>query len=154
MRTGTKEFADAVVRSLGKHPRTLPAVNYKNKGFSSTGNLPVFSSPPGDRRLVGVDVYIYAKVSASTFLERIRGCAPPISLHSVSNRGVRIWPEGHQETFCIEQWRCRFLCKGKTFTQNEVISLLSFLSDRGFDVIGTYHLYRFDAAPGYSSSEE
>jgi isocitrate dehydrogenase len=69
----------------------------------------------------------------------------------ISNRGTRIWPEGHPETFCIEQYRCRFThkTKGQGIGAHEVISLLDNLVKSGYDIIKTENLYAFDGASGY-----
>jgi hypothetical protein len=32
-----------------------------------------------------------------------------VKLTMISNRGVKVWPGGHAETFCSDHWRCRFL---------------------------------------------
>ena len=26
----------------------------------------------------------------------------------ITNRGIKVWPEGFEETFCTDHWRCRF----------------------------------------------
>jgi isocitrate dehydrogenase len=72
----------------------------------------------------------------------------------ISNRGARIWPNGHPETFCIEQFRCRFIATdGKSTETHEILKLLDTLNVSGYDVIKTENLYTFDGKPGYSSAE-
>jgi len=150
-RTGTKEFAEAVVKFLGSRPETLPAVSYKS-GIKIPDFDPPFSTPH-KRDLVGVDVYIYARLSASDFLRELQRLHFPMTLSMVTNRGVRVWPEGHPETFCIEQWRCRFSDNRKTIGQEKIVDLLTYLHSSGYDVIKTENLYTIDEAPGYSSSD-
>ena len=70
----------------------------------------------------------------------------------ISNRGARIWPSGHPETFCIEQWRCRFLAE-KGAEPHEILKLLETVTVSGYDVIKTENLYTFDGQPGYSSAD-
>ena len=70
----------------------------------------------------------------------------------ITNRGVRIWPEGHPETFCIEQWRCRFIAKDLAKPQ-EIVGLLDHIVKAGYDVFQTENLYTFDGVAGYTSSE-
>jgi isocitrate dehydrogenase len=74
-------------------------------------------------------------------------------LSFVSNRGVRVWPEGQPETFCIEEWRCRFLPSGTSASQYEILNLLQKLTSQGFDLIKTENLFSFDGTPGYSSAQ-
>ena len=32
-----------------------------------------------------------------------------LELLMITNRGVKVWPEGLPETFCTDHWRCRFM---------------------------------------------
>ena len=52
----------------------------------------------------------------------------------MSNRGVKVWPGGHAETFCSDHWRCRFLSDagGSGVSHAQVISLLTRFADAGF----------------------
>ena len=69
----------------------------------------------------------------------------------ISNRGARIWPQGHPETFCIEQWRCRFIEPNNNPIQpHEILKLLELVMLSGYDVIKTENLYTFDGIPGYT----
>jgi isocitrate dehydrogenase len=70
----------------------------------------------------------------------------------ISNRGMKVWPEGQPETFCSDHWRCRFLPKGGsgTITHQQISGLLARLADAGFDFIKTENLCNFDGQRGYS----
>lgn len=69
----------------------------------------------------------------------------------ISNRGVKVWPDGLPETFCTDHWRCRYMANpGKQFSKALIIDLLQNLLNEGVDFIKTEHLYNFDGAPGYS----
>ena len=70
----------------------------------------------------------------------------------ISNRGVKVWPGGHAETFCSDHWRCRFLSQisGNTIGHDEIVSLLKRLGEAGYDSIKTENLYNFDGERGYS----
>lgn len=153
-KVGTKEFARAVAKYLGQKPEQLSAVSYEeNKKFAT---LPLVFKPSFSRDLVGVDVFLYAPEGASHFIERASSLkCPPLEISMISNRGARIWPEGHLETSCIEQWRCRFMHQDKKspISQKEIVALLSQLTESGYDVIKTENLYIIDGVPGYSSSQ-
>ena len=69
----------------------------------------------------------------------------------ISNRGARVYPDGLPETFCIDQWRVRFRPKDKVCTQEDLAKLFLKMTDKGYDIIKTEHLYDFDGKPGYSS---
>ena len=29
-------------------------------------------------------------------------------LTMITNRGIKVWPNGFEETYCTDHWRCRF----------------------------------------------
>lgn len=152
-RVGTQEFAAAVVKNLGNKPKQLHAPTYKGKS-----KITPLLSPHNTkikRELLGVDAYIYSSESAASFEKKITKLpTKSLKLQMISNRGARIWPNGHPETFCIEQWRCRFLsADNKPIAAHEIVELLDLLSVSGYDVIQTENLYLFDGKPGYSSAE-
>ena len=69
----------------------------------------------------------------------------------ITNRGIKVWPEGFKETFCTDHWRCRFKpTDGKLIAKNQIIALLSNALNANVDVIKTENLYEFDGKPGYS----
>lgn len=154
-KVGTKEFATAVVRCLGKKPQNLPAVSYHaNKKFVT---LPHQTLPSSEKRtLVGTDVFVNAKEKADVFVKKVTS-APwkTLTLQLISNRGVRVWPEGQPETFCIDQWRIRFMQKDKksSVSQEEVLKVLQEVHGHGFDIISTENLYHFDGAAAFSSAQ-
>jgi isocitrate dehydrogenase len=75
----------------------------------------------------------------------------PLQLMMVTNRGVKVFPEGHPETCCTDHWRCRFVREDRGPNEHrQVLSLLHRLEQAGFDFIKTEHLYLFDGLPGYS----
>lgn len=152
-KVGTREFAQAVIKNLGEKPKQLKPVSYAANSKVVTLHNPRESTEK--RTLVGVDVFVYAKESASAFERKIKSVTPPaLSLTMISNRGVRVWPEGQPETFCIEQWRCRYMRPKKApVSQEEIFQLLHQLGQAGYDIIKTEHLYLFEGAAGFSSAE-
>ncbi len=148
---GTQEFAEAVVKNLGKKPSQLKCPIYK----STSKIVPILTENKTtiDRKLVGVDIFVYSKEKATDIEKNITGIKfPPFKLQMITNRGVRIWPEGHPETFCIEQWRCRFIAK-ETAKPQEIVALLDYIVKAGYDVFQTENLYTFDGVAGYTSAE-
>ena len=153
-RVGTQEFAEAVVKNLGKKPRQLKCPTYK----ATSKIVPLLTEHKTkiDRKLVGVDLFIYSKEKATTVEKKITQLNPtPFKLQMITNRGVRIWPEGHPETFCIEQWRCRFIAKDEKhpIKPSDIVGLLDQFVKDGYDVFQTENLYTFDGTPGYTSAE-
>lgn len=148
---GTQEFAEAVVKNLGKKPSHLKCPIYK----STSKIVPLVQEHKTkvERKLVGVDIFVYSKEKAAEMEKKVTGIRfDPFKLKMITNRGVRIWPEGHPETFCIEQWRCRFMGK-ETVEPQEIIALLDHIVKAGYDVFKTENLYTFDGVAGYTSAE-
>jgi isocitrate dehydrogenase len=155
LKVGTKEFAEAVVKNLGKKPEHFKPVSYQSSNKVETLHVEKIQNKI-ERTLVGVDVFVYAKSSAENFQNKILSLKPhSLKLNMISNRGARVWPEGIPETSCIEQWRCRFAHKEKnhSVTPEQVVELLRELLQAGLDVIKTENLYLLDGVPGYSSAE-
>jgi isocitrate dehydrogenase len=154
-KVGTKEFADAVISRLGQKPKLLKPVSYKEGKMAHGEKQRTKKMPAQSRELVGVDVYVYADESAEKLQKRaISVKTDKLYLTFISNRGVRIYPEGLPETFCIDQWRLRFLPiqENASCTMQDILEILSLLEKKGFDITKTEHLYLFDGVPGYSSA--
>jgi len=71
----------------------------------------------------------------------------------ISNRGVRVWPEGFPETLLSDHWRCRFLADGAggASAHQRIVRLLERFERTGLDFIKTENLCRFDGKVAYSS---
>jgi len=154
-KVGTKEFADAVVERLGQEPQILKAVRYKPAGpASAESTKPSAKIARSKKELVGVDVFLdWTKGSPNDlgdFLSKLNGDG--LNLSMMSNRGVRVWPGGHAETFCSDHWRCRFLTAsaGGTASHQQIVSLLDRVAASGLDFIKIENLYNFDGQRGYS----
>jgi isocitrate dehydrogenase len=150
-KVGTKEFADAVIERLGQTPRILKTREYR-KGEESHSSGP--SRKAQQKELVGVDVFLdWTKGSPNDLgdgLSKVNGDG--VKLTMISNRGVKVWPSGHKETFCSDHWRCRFLneASGGNVAHAQVVALLGRIADAGFDFIKTEGLYTFDGERGFS----
>jgi isocitrate dehydrogenase len=151
-KVGTKEFAEAVVERLGQTPQILKARKYK-KSDESLSDLGAAKKAP-QKELVGVDVFLdWTSGSANDLgdaLSKVNG--EGVKLTMISNRGVKVWPGGHKETFCSDHWRCRFLpeSEGSKVAHAQVVSLLGRIANEGYDFIKTEGLYTFDGERGFS----
>ena len=151
-KVGTKEFAEAVSERLGQTPQILTARKYK-KGDESLAGLGAGKEAP-QKELVGVDVFLdWTRGSANDLgdaLSKLNG--EGVKLTMISNRGVKVWPGGHKETFCSDHWRCRFLpeSEGNKVVHAQVVSLLGRMANEGYDFIKTEGLYTFDGERGFS----
>lgn len=69
----------------------------------------------------------------------------------ITNRGVKVWPEGFEETFCTDHWRCRFeLIADGPKTAMGIPELLIQAIQKDVEVIKTENLYAFDGQKAYS----
>ena len=150
----TIEFADAVIARLGQMPENLPAVQYDAEAKPVT--IPtVTRREPQKRELVGIDVFVSSTQSPDEIAETLQSIDNGIAeLKMITNRGVKVWPNGLPETFCTDHWRCRFMAKeGRTFNKGMVVDLLRQLHYGNVDFIKTEHLYTFDGEPGFSMGQ-
>lgn len=153
-KAGTQEFAQAVIARLGQVPsQMVPAVF----GKESTAPMDVAlrPKPKAKKELIGVDVFLDwdqnqrdANVLGNLLNTLDTG---GLKLSLITNRGVKVFPEGMRETFCTDHWRCRFKVEeGKVLTHGQVIDLLQKVEGLGLDFIKTEHLYTFDGVKGFS----
>jgi isocitrate dehydrogenase len=151
-KVGTREFGDAVIRNLGKKPEVLkPAV------YSAAHVMPPikFKQINKIRKIVGVDVFLYHKGKLEDFFAKISHInIGNLRLKMISNRGAKVWPQGQPETFCIEQWRCRFIVdENHGCTQHECMQVLEAFDRIQLDVIKSEFLYLLDGKPGFTSAD-
>lgn len=150
-KVGTKEFAEAVVSNLGKIPTTLKQVSYaKGKPLS----LPKYKrKQPQAKELVGIDVFVHcADKTPDELAKQVEHLnTDKIKLSMITNRGVKVYPDGFPETFCTDHWRCRFIpVNQQTITKQQIIELLQKAIDANIDTIKTENLYAFDGIPAFS----
>ncbi|NDJ55379.1 MAG: NADP-dependent isocitrate dehydrogenase [Chloroflexi bacterium] len=154
-KVGTKEFAEAVVARLGQQPETLAPVSYA-KGAGIPTATPAVYREPAKRELQGVDVFLYWNgegrdpETLGTSLSQAN--TDQLSLNAITNRGLKVWPDGAPETFCTDHWRCRFMAPegGQAITQQHILELLQSVHSKNFEIIKTEHLYTFDGELGFS----
>jgi isocitrate dehydrogenase len=150
-KVGTKEFAEAVIANLGKKPITLKEVNYA-KGAAL--NLPKYTRKPATKKeLVGADFFVHwAGNDPNELAKSIQQLnTTDFQLSMITNRGIKVWPEGFEETFCTDHWRCRFKKTDSTeIPKATIIMLLQQCLNENIDTIKTENLYSFDGKAGYS----
>lgn len=150
-KVGTDAFADAIIARLGQKPATLtPAVYAKGAGAFAVPKA--VRHAPAKKDLVGVDVFVHTTQPVDDLAKELLGVTNgSFELAMITNRGVKVWPNGLPETFCTDHWRCRYLAKpGKQFNRAMIAELLQKLAAKGVDFVKTEHLFNFDGEPGYS----
>ena len=150
-KVGTKEFAQAVIVNLGNKPSTLKSVSFSK---NSILHLPKYKRrPSAPKELVGVDVFVHWNgTNPNELAQKIQQIKnPTISLSMITNRGIKVWPDGFHETFCTDHWRCRFKpTEGNTITKLDIIQLLTQANNHQIDTIKTENLYSFNGKAAYS----
>jgi isocitrate dehydrogenase len=150
-KVGTAEFATAVVANLGQKPSVLKAVTYSD---NLAIELPKYKRKESAiKKLEGVDLFVHWTGSDPNALaNKIQPLeSKGIYLSMITNRGIKVWPDGFKETFCTDHWRCRFKAKnGEQMYKTDIIELLEKAIEEDIDTIKTENLYAFDGTAAYS----
>ena len=160
-KVGTREFADAVVERLGMQPRHFKPL-HTDTAHPAQLRFDEYIRPKVEKQLVGVDVFVDWQGNDPNELgdQLVRDARGAMALKMITNRGVKVYPDGFPETFCTDHWRCRFVADqpGKKTADlgyvpvsfEDIIHLLQQLGNDGVDVIKTENLYYFDGKRGFS----
>jgi isocitrate dehydrogenase len=148
---GTAEFADEVIARLGQVPQHFRPAKYPHQEKPPV--IRVARREAARKEIVGVDVFVHWTDGTPDDLAQklIPAQQGPLQLKMITNRGVKVWPQGFPETFCTDHWRCRFqTVDASAVTHRDVANLLVRLCDTNVDVIKTENLCTFDGEAGYS----
>ncbi|MDD3131992.1 MAG: NADP-dependent isocitrate dehydrogenase [Bacteroidales bacterium] len=156
-KTSTEEFADEIIQRLGQLPLDLTPVKYA--AGRSHINIKTSEPVPVTKQLEGVDIFLdWSEPGRNPAVlgKKLKSLTrSPLKLKMITNRGVKVYPDGLPETFCTDHWRCRFVAnpgaaKNTEITHNDIITLMTELNERNFDCIKTENLYSIDGQRGYS----
>jgi len=150
-KVGTKEFSKAVIDNLGKKPTVLNPVSYANNAALKLSKYK--RKPVAKKDLVGVDVFVHWNGSDPQELaDKMKNIeSNEIVLSMITNRGIKVWPDGFNETFCTDHWRCRYKHVDKhLMTKENIILLLYSAIQEKIDFIKTENLYSFNGKDAYS----
>ncbi len=148
-KVGTKEFGEAVIENLGKLPSQFQPVVYSTDGRIK---VPKYQRKPAlKKELLGVDLFVHwSGEVADDLAAKIIGLSPKLPLKMITNRGIKVYPDGFPETFCTDHWRCRFEAVSGEVSKKDLIDLLQAAEDKGIDVVKTENLYSFDGKRAFS----
>jgi len=164
-RVGTQQFAQAVIERLGQRPQHLPAVAY-NKDQPPI-KISISKTPPVTKKLVGVDVFVDwtgTNRNPNELGDALKDLAGDnMKLKMITNRGVKVYPDGQPETFCTDHWRCRFISLDSLLSPvyqgtgavppmqpKDIADLLTRIDNAGINFIKTENLYWIDGERVYS----
>ncbi len=150
----TSEFAKEVIARLGQQPERLRHVSYNNgKGISIISLGPQHAKR---KELKGVDVFLSWDENnrdPKQFGQKMEAFnRQGLKLTMITNRGIKVYPDGFPGMLRTDHWRCRFMSEKDSMpvSHKQVVSLLADISESGLDFIKTENLYDFDGARGYS----
>lgn len=153
-KVGTRAFARAVIERIGQKPTKLKAVEYAEQARTTPTAPEAVRRSPAKKDYVGVDVFVHWRQGGVDDLAALARAAegPDFRLVMITNRGVKVWPDGMPETFHTDHWRCRFLARVQngTVSPKQIVGLCGRVVDGGLDLIKTEHLCVFDGIAGYS----
>lgn len=150
VRVGTREFADAVISNIGKKPHELKEVKYNLSKRIESKKVPPIKVP---KQLVGVDIFLdWDGTNPNGLGDKLSKISTgQLKLKAITNRGIKVYPEGIPETFCTDHWRCRYSSgEQEEIDRAQIIELLQKFSNAGFDFIKIENLYTFDGKKGFS----
>ncbi|MEQ8910086.1 MAG: NADP-dependent isocitrate dehydrogenase [Vicingaceae bacterium] len=149
---GTDAFAEAVIANLGEKPKELNAVSLENAKPVRIKDYQ--RAERKDKQLVGVDVFVdwpgTDPDKLGEILSKLNTNA--LELIMITNRGVKVWPNGFDETFCTDHWRCRYSTEqaDQVIDKGEIVKVLQNAIDQNVDIIKTENLYTFNGQRGFS----
>jgi isocitrate dehydrogenase len=150
-KVSTKEFAAAVINNLNAKPTILKSVSYAN---NAALNLPKYQrKPAANKKLEGVDLFVHWAGTDPNELSKIvaKIDSKDLKLSMITNRGIKVWPDGFKETFCTDHWRCRFKpSENQALNNSNIIELLNQAISQNIDVIKTENLYSFNGKQAFS----
>lgn len=150
-KVGTKEFAQAVVDRVGKTPEKLTPVSYA-QAQKQTVSSRTTSRTKAAKEYVGIDVFLdWSAGKAAELGPQLEAVAGDLTLQSISNRGVKVFPGDLPDFVYSDLWNCRFLgTQSSAVTHAQTVALQQRIITAGFDVVKTEGLYTFDGQRGYS----
>lgn len=154
-KVNTREFTDAVIARLGQRPEKLKPVSYSAESKKGI-RVKVTPTVRAKKELVGVDVFLqWNGINAQTLGDQlIKISNAGLHLTMITNRGVKVYPDGYPETFCTDHWRCRYKSSDQqALTYDKVLGLLEKIHSAGFEIIKTENLYNFNGEAGYSAGQ-
>jgi isocitrate dehydrogenase len=154
------EFANEIIARLGEEPKSLK-ISSLSAGNGEI-NIKPYVRKIAKKTLVGVDVFLdWQGSNPNEIGQKLHSLgANGMKLKMITNRGVKVFPNGLEHTYCTDHWRCRFVASEADITATppdykeisfeRILALLSKLNEEGFDVIKTENLYEFDGKRGFS----
>ncbi|SHI86257.1 isocitrate dehydrogenase [Hymenobacter daecheongensis DSM 21074] len=153
----TTGFADAVIERLGRVPQQLRPFQV-GQNMERAAPSVRYERAPVVQQLVGVDVFVrWDGTDPAQLGQQLATLAGPLlRLKIITNRGVKVYPDGHPETFCTDHWRCRFVAASTapdayaSVQFGQVLALQHRMAEDNVLIIKTENLYLMDGQRVFS----
>ncbi len=154
-KVGTEGFCKAVIERMGQMPLKLRAANYDGVPAGGMKLPPLKPRVLEEKIRVGVDVSLTWDGTPDELAAKVLPCvADGLDLQMISNRGVKVWPNGQPDTACADNWRLRFMTKGgQNVRTSQVIALMERMNKADMNFTKTVMLHTFDGKPGFTAAQ-
>jgi isocitrate dehydrogenase len=150
-KVGTQAFAEAVIANLDNTPVKLKSAEMLE---GQTIQLPKYERKYQPKKdLMGIDIFVdWADIHPNDLAGKLQNMETGnTKLSMITNRGIKVWPNGFEETFCTDHWRCRFeSTEERPIAKKDIIELLQNAEIQNIDTIKTENLYAFDGKKAFS----
>jgi len=160
-KVSTAEFAEEVIKRLGEKPQKLKPVSLNKAAEMTFENTEIKTQ--SKKELVGIDIFLdWDEGKNPNVLGELleKASTKNMQLKMITNRGVKVYPEGNEETYCTDHWRCRFIdssvnkkemgARYPKVNKNDTINLMQNIINAGLDIIKTENLYYINGERGFS----
>jgi len=153
-KVGTDEFTKAVIERLGASPEKLTPKKYAS-GSGAMTMPPLKKVATEQVERIGVDLNLTWGGTADELAAKVKACVNDnLDLQMISNRGVKVWPNGQPDTFCADNYRLRFMAgEGETVSTTQVIALMDRINKADMNFTNAIMLHNFDGKPGFTKAQ-
>ena len=150
-KVGTAEFAEAVIKRLGKKPQQFTPVEYKQVTASAQRTEDALPTVK-EKKLVGLDIMVQWNDAVDALAEKVKKVeSAAFSLKLISSKGLKVWPDSMPIANITDLYTLRFSASG---TADLAIGpLIEALQKSGLSFGGCETLYEFDGQRVYSLAQ-
>lgn len=153
--TGT--FTRAVVDRMGEKPKKFDPADHPQGEAPGRGEITQRVPPQRTetKELVGVDIFLeWSDGSPDDLAEQLQEQTDDVfELDTITNRGMKVWPDGMPETFVVDHWQCRFKSTDGPREFSDVLDLAGRIDAAGLEVVKTDSLFEFDGERAYTRGQ-
>lgn len=153
----TETFTQAVVDRIGEEPKRFDTADHPAGEPPVKGEIKQRIPPERTetKELVGVDIFLeWSGGTPDELAEKLQEFeGNGLELETITNRGMKVWPDGMPETFVVDHWQCRFESGGEPREFSDVLALAGRLDEAGFEVVKTDSLFSFDGVRSFTRGQ-